>query len=620
MQPTADSGDRAGAPLSAVRSAVVLDWAGFCLALVLFAILGLWNLNLPGLYQDEALDVAPAARLLKGYAPWPYSLFPTTLALPLMVGDHVGPTSTYLMLPFLRVLGIGVPAVRLYEFSVGVAGLLLVFLWARRALTPGTAWIAALLLAAMPSFWLACRNGLHVSFIVVAIAAGALICLDRWRRDNSTSWLYAGSFLLGVGFSTKILFIWFLAALVAGMLIAPRGLLRRISRRQKAVNIVCFAAGCAPFLLFVLLSRGLILRTIASNLTHTPYGVKNSAVLANMLTQLHSFTYLLDGSWLAWTGVSPHNPVALPLFLLASTYLVVRWRDAGTGLLRFSLLATVVIVFASCFTISTLGPKHLVILLPFPTVLVAAAVGKAWSWRRRPSSLVVFSLLVTMAAAQLGWDLADDRRYLMSLAATQGVGMFSSAHGELTEYLLAEGVQLPMAGDWGFDSNLETLSQGRVRVRQIFDLTEPPPYAFTRRQTQEALRSPESVFLFHAESIAAAPGRFVATAAVAKEMGVRLALAATFRDGRGEPVALVYRASPAKPARTAEGVGDHLHPALYACCPATAGQQASAAHRHRSVRRERQSADMNANVTAAAGSGVTRSRRQVPYERAPRPA
>jgi hypothetical protein len=241
--------------------------------------------------------------------------------------------------------------------------------------------------------------------------------------------------------------------------------------------------------------------------------------------------------------VSPHNPVALPLFLISAAYLAFHWRDRGIGPLRFSLAAIAVMVLASCFTITTLGPKHLVILLPFLTVIVAASIGKAWSQRGRRGSLAVLVLLIAMAAAQFAADLGNDRRYLRSLAATGGVGLFSSAHGDLASYLVANGIAHPLAGDWGFDSNLEVLSQGRVRVRQIFEVTEALPYPFTREQAREALSSPESVFLFHAAPISAAPGRFEAVAAVAREMGVGLSLAATFRDRRGQPVALVYRPS-----------------------------------------------------------------------------
>jgi len=518
-----------------------LDFAGLGIALLLFCSLALWHLGLPGLYQDEALDVAPAVRLLRGYAPWPYALFPGTLALPLMVCDHVGPTSTYLMLPFLWAFGINLTAVRLYEFAVGLGALVTIFFWAQRVLLPGAAGIAVLLLTAMPSFWLACRNGLHVSFIVVPLAAGALVCLDRWHRQGRRLWLYAGALLLGTGLSSKLLFLWFLAALLIGVWLAQPRVLRALGRRELMIGGIWFATGCLPFLLFLLLSRGLTLRTILASLTQTPYGVRNAAFLTNLATQLRSFASTLDGGWLTWAGASPRNALALPLFLAAAVSLIALGRGPVPRRLIFCLISIAVIVLASCFTISTLGPKHLVILLPFPTLIVAGALSKAWSERSRPASAVLFLVLSALAAAQLAWDLSNARQYHRSLAATGGTGLFSSAHDQLARYLVAHRVRQPLAGDWGFDSNLEVLSQGRARVRRIFELLEPPPYAFTREQARAALRDPASMFLFHEPRISATPGRFQAVAAVAEQAGAPLARVATFRDGLRRPVIYVYR-------------------------------------------------------------------------------
>jgi len=537
-----------------------IDLAGIVAAVALFCTLGLSHLGLPGLYQDEALDVAPAARLLRGES-WPYALCPSSVALPLMVCDHVGPTSTYLMLPFLSGFGINLTAVRVYEFAVGLAALALTFLFARRVLPRGTAWIAALLLAAMPSFWLACRNGLHVSFVVVPLAAGALVCFDRWCRERQSFWFHVGCFLLGVGVSTKILFIWFVAALLVGVLVVEPRLLRRLSGRQVGAGLAWFVAGCAPFLAFIVLSRGLTLRTILANLTTTSYGVSNTAFPANLWTQLHSFARILNGGWLDWTGVAPRNWISPGLFALSAAYLLTRGRRPELHRLHLSLVAVVVIVLASCFTITTLGPKHLVLLLPFLTVVVAGAIGTAWKQRARPASLAVLLLLAILCAAQFAWDLGNDYRYLRSLAVTGGTGLFSSANNRLSEYLVAHRIRQPLAGDWGFDSNLEVLSRGNVRVRQVFELAERPPFAFTRQQVRSALRDADSVYLFHAPSYAAAPGRLEAFLAEARDASVALAPAVSFRDGLGRPVIVLYSRKQSRlasaTARGREGAAQH---------------------------------------------------------------
>jgi hypothetical protein len=209
------------------------------------------------------------------------------------------------------------------------------------------------------------------------------------------------------------------------------------------------------------------------------------------------------------------------------------------------LVAVPVILFASCFTISTLHPKHLVIMLPFTAVVVAAALGIAWGDRARPRSGVALVVLAALCIGQFGWDIRNSMLYHRTLAATGGLGLFSSAHNELADYLLDNGVERPLAADWGFLDNLTVLSGGRIAVQQIFQTTEPPPYQFTRDQVRGTLHDPSSVYIFHDESATATPGRLEAFLDVAEQTGADLQHAATFADRRGSPVIHVYR--PASP-------------------------------------------------------------------------
>jgi hypothetical protein len=519
---------------------ILLDFGGLAASLCLFSFFALRNLHLPGLYQDEALDVAPAVRLLVRHDVWPYSLMPGSLALPLMVCDHVGPTSTYLMLPFLWWLGPGLTAVRTYEFIIGLAALVTIFLWARRVLPAGAAGVAALLLAPMPSLWLACRNGLHVSFIVVPLAAGALAALDMWHTSRRAFWLCLGGFLIGVGLSTKILFLWFLVALAVGVLVARPRALRELPRRQLGLAALWAIVGASPLIVFNVLSRGQTVRTILGSLSQTPYGVRNADVVANLRTQLGSFASILSGDWLTWTGAEPQNPLAIVFFVCAATCLLASCGRQGLRRFRFLLAALAVIVVESCFTISTLGPKHLVIVLPLSAVVAAGGLSVTWARRGRAGWLAAFIALSCLAVAQFAWQLSLNHQHLRSLSHTGGTGLFSSAHDRLATYLGESGIHRPLAGDWGFESNLETLTGGQVLVDQIIALGEPPPFSFTRERARATLGDPASVYIFHVETYAVAPGRLEAVREEAERLGVELKQIESFRDGLGRPVIAVY--------------------------------------------------------------------------------
>src|SRR3990170_1467023 len=48
---------------------------------------------------------------------------------------------------------------------------------------------------------------------MTAIAGASLLCLLHWRRTGRSWLLYLGCFLLGLGITAKILFIWYVLAI-----------------------------------------------------------------------------------------------------------------------------------------------------------------------------------------------------------------------------------------------------------------------------------------------------------------------------------------------------------------------------------------------------------------------
>src|ERR1043165_5247874 len=111
------------------RRIVLLDALIIAVACVVFLALCLYQLELPGLYPDEAFDVVPSMQILLGH---PVDvqrgagvhLFGTDFPL-MSSSDYQGVTSTYLVLPFFAIGGINVYSLRLMSVLVGVLGLVL---------------------------------------------------------------------------------------------------------------------------------------------------------------------------------------------------------------------------------------------------------------------------------------------------------------------------------------------------------------------------------------------------------------------------------------------------------------------------------------------------------------
>ena len=106
----------------------VLDFVIVAVSCVLFFTISVYQLDLPGLYTDEAYDVIPAMQMVLGH---PVELQGDVLdlgalRLPLMSSSaYQGVTYTYLALPFFALGGVNVFSLRLMTVLVGVLGIVL---------------------------------------------------------------------------------------------------------------------------------------------------------------------------------------------------------------------------------------------------------------------------------------------------------------------------------------------------------------------------------------------------------------------------------------------------------------------------------------------------------------
>jgi 4-amino-4-deoxy-L-arabinose transferase-like glycosyltransferase len=328
---------------ASARRVILLDAATITLACAIFLGICLYQIELPGLYNDEAFDVIPAMQLVKGQ---PVEVLPGAsldlfgLRLPLMSSSaYQGVTSTYLAIPFFAIGGVNVISLRLMTALVGVVAIIITFFLARSWFGPTEARLATLMLAVSPAWVFWSRLGVYVVSEVVPIAGGALLAFTGWARRRPfaerNGLLYLGMFLLGLGLTTKLLFLWYIVALGICTLIlwgrelweSRRNWLRgmRSWLRISLLAGVSFCIGAFPFLLYNLKTRGTFY-TIRDNLVTTTHGVNNTAFLRNLWGEADSFRVLLDGSYFWFQGVLGRtyaNLLTPTLFALSAIGLVV---------------------------------------------------------------------------------------------------------------------------------------------------------------------------------------------------------------------------------------------------------------------------------------------------------
>lgn len=556
-------------------------------ALAVVAIVGLfvaiagYQWNLPGLYNDEAYDVVPAMQLVldqpvelnRGVGVRVFGF-----DLPVMISDYQGVTSAYAVIPFFKLLGVGVLAVRALTISLGALGIVLTYWCGRRLVNAGAGLLAALLLATNPSFIFWSRIGVYVVIQVVPLALGATLAALAWQRRRRRGWLVLAGLCAGLGLATKLLFIWFiLGAAAAGVAVwvvewywpvdgagirARRLPLHARLRtavdstwRDVAAGTLGFVVGAAPLLYYNVASGGTVL-VLRANLLRTEKGANNLAIVDNLLTQAGAFRVLLEGSYFWFLGGVYANALMLPAFLLSVVVLL-------TGVSRgqryhrfrrpvvFSLVLLAAILVQSAFTLSGLEATHLLIMLPVPQLIIAGAavmladlaLRLAGGGGARYAVVARVAMAALLVAPLVTADLQVDRRYHRALAQTGGKSSFSAAIYDLAAYLDRFGYTQPYALDWGMKYNVQLLTLGRVNPREIYGQTDTPPPSFLT--TLDTLfQNPDAVYIAHRDegpSIPTAyPGRVAAfKQRAAAEGKIVVPLKVIFESG-GAPLFYVY--------------------------------------------------------------------------------
>lgn len=282
--------------------------------------------------------------------------------------------------------------------------------------------------------------------------------------------------------------------------------------RDGVLLAVGFGVGAFPVLYYNLVSRGSY-EVLRANFGATERGVDNFALLENMASQARELRVFLDGGFFWYFGGVYTNPLATPVYALATVGLVLltclpehrRYQRALVFLLAYA--ATMFVL--SCFSISILAATHLFILLPLPQLMLAGCVVlglRSLALRvRQPSILRALPVAaMLLVAGFVALDLRADVRYHAALARTGGLTAFSDAIYPMAEYLDEQGYRAPYALDWGMRPNVMLLTEGRVTPLEIYGQSIEPGEAFDQAVGQ-ALEEEHPVFLSQTDVSSAFP-------------------------------------------------------------------------------------------------------------------
>lgn len=442
-------------------------WAAvlFCLW---FASAGLTLIPYPGIQNDEALfggGLYPPSGI-EGYI----SIFKHHL--PTMLMTYIGAVKIwiYALVFWLwepSVWSLRVPALALGTLSVWLAWRLM-----RRTLGLRAALIGTALLATDTTYLLTATFDWGPVVIQHVCLIGGSLAVVRYYETARTRDLAIGFFLFGLGLWDKALFVWMLAGLgVATVVVFPRDVIKRMSRRTVAVAAIAFALGAFPLLKYNV-SRKFV--TFGGNTRYSTEDFVNKArVLRASLQGASLFGYLAPGE--------PSEPPGQPRTALERA--AVRLDSAAgnpwqSWTYAAALTALVLLPFAGragwfvlvfcavtwaqmAFNQGTGGGTHHAVLMwPFPQILMAAAFTGAARRLKRPGTVLLIALTVFLCA----FNVLVLNHHLVGFVRGGTTTIWTDALNPLSERLARDTSRNVYVLDWGMFDSLRLVNQGKLHL------------------------------------------------------------------------------------------------------------------------------------------------------------
>lgn len=425
------------------------------LLLAAFVAFGLYRVNTPGIYQDEAIFT---------YASYPewgapvYRSAPGFNGQPVMMMTYSGALKGWLWRPLLAVVEPSAFWLRFPALLLGALSLGLAFLSARQTLG-ATAALAGLALAVTDPtiFWTTRIDWGPVVFQRLGVAGGVWLLLTAHRCKNRLYALAAG-LLFGLAIWDKLSFLWLLLSLgVAATVAIPWKTLWPWALRNAAPVALGLLIGAAPYLSY----------RLSTDDPSTPVSFEIHAEHYQLKGEVASTTY--DGTVIqGWaTDIADSAKVAAGhnvfLYLLSLAALpLLRGRSTS----RSAAFPAIFWLLSWTITFSLEGAEkvhHTALSYPAPHYLAGAVFAILWS-RAKWTPYVLAALLGLACANNLRTTHAPYAQW----AENGAKPTFSEAIYTLHDELKSRGIHRTAATHWGINVPLGYLAAGQLETHDVY--------------------------------------------------------------------------------------------------------------------------------------------------------
>ncbi len=525
----------------------------------LFFLLG--DIRFPGLESDEACDGLWASYILREVPAGERinNIMSITLfnrSFPVMANTpYIGAVESYLLVPFFLIFGINIFSLRFMPITIALVTVFFIYFFCKAWFGRRAAFVAVLLIITNPFFVFYSRIGLYrEELFAMFFFWGGLFCFWKYLERRKALYFCLGSFLFGLGLSTKIMFLWYIMGVAIAWLILRKKKIffPGMNLRKMALALLSFFLGSFLLIFYNIKTGGVTFQLMWNYLFHpTPYGINNLSYLHNLAVRGEQFLRILQG------GFEDVKFWIDPAFVLSKDYLTPIVFMAGLVFIPFSLffkngkyslfsgkkvlflyIVYLTVFLCSPFTMSFIWFAHLFILFPFPQIIMAIFFcSLLYIFRDKKPALFIIYFVISLSVLS---GILTITRYHLAMKKSGGVGAWSTSISVLAEYLYRNKIANSIALEWGFHHNVPFLTNDKVRPENV---SAYPPKELAARFKDRFLKESPVYFITTTDTVVTnneERARFELVKKTAEELNKSLILNKVFFNRSGKPVYYLY--------------------------------------------------------------------------------
>lgn len=508
------------------------------IGLVIFVSVGTFDIRAPGLYYDEALFVNGALGGITDL--FVYKRF---AEIPVMLMPYIGALKSWLYYPIFKIFGVDLVTIRLPVVLLGALSLWLTWQYVQKQFGLLAAVFFILMAALEPSTVFHSRLDWGPTALMMVFRAGLLLALISWFETGEKRFLVLAFLFTGLGTFDKLSFMWIAtSAFVAGLFVYPERFFRERTIKAKTA-LTWLAMGFIALAVLVAALSALGIKLI------------QEIGISDIDTRFKTFFYLL-GLTIKGEGVysfvvkGGHQAFDVQGYALALVSgfaiwgLVVGVRLGKISLRRLIYLALVILLLGVqvFFTKKATGPHHFAVFAPLWLIFVAVGLSGAVHVIQGRSLVLARVLGLLSITVVMATSLRCDLAYIDGFKKLQINPHWDEASSTALTLALEsqKGITHAVAVDWGIATNVQALSNNRLRVMDLWPIFNDGLNMDQLSWVRTEFVDKGAAFVLHVEGREAFPSTRINFMNAIKEDGWAMRQIMTIKTADGRPFIEVY--------------------------------------------------------------------------------